>query len=87
VRRVRGDETTTRIAVGDELAIAQRALIAHGSQVATDDPWFFSVPVEVLREIFPFEDYVLMQSHVPLERGTDGYEHDLFAGIEGLLTR
>jgi len=81
------DETTTRVAVGKELAIAQQALVAHRSQVATDDPWFFSVPVEVLREIYPFEDYVLMQSHVPLKRGTDGYEHDLFAGIEGLISR
>jgi mycothiol S-conjugate amidase len=81
------DETTTRIAVGDELAMAQHALRAHGSQVAADDPWFFSVPLAALREIYPYEDYVLMHSRVPIVRGADGFEHDLFSGVADLVIR
>ena len=76
------DETTTRVEVGAQLAIARRALSAHRSQVAPDDPWFFSVPVETMRAIYPYEDYVLMRSRRPIEPGADGYEADLFAGIE-----
>ena len=81
------DETTTRIDVSGELAIAQSALLSHRSQVAPDDPWFFSVPVEAMRAIYPYEDYVLMRSQVPIARGEDGFEPDLFAGIDGLITR
>ena len=81
------DETTTRIDVGDYIATARRALSAHRSQVSADDPWFFSVPTEVLRQIYPFEDYVLMRSLVAGRRDVEVYEDDLFANIDGVITR
>ena len=84
------DETTTRIDVSDYIATARRALSAHRSQVAADDPWFFSVSTEVLRQIYPFEDYVLMRSLVEPEHGrrdAEVHEDDLFANIDGLFTR
>ena len=80
------DQTTTRIDVANELATARRALGAHRSQVPADDPWFFSVPLETMRRIYPYEDYVRLRSHVPVVTGGD-YETDLFAGIEGWFTR
>jgi mycothiol S-conjugate amidase len=76
------DPTTTRVDVSAQLTIARRALSAHRSQVAPDDPWFFSVPVESMRAIYPYEDFVIMRSSLPIVREADGYEHDLFAGIE-----
>jgi mycothiol S-conjugate amidase len=79
------DVTTTRIDIGDYLSIARRALLTHRSQVSADDPWFFSVPADVMRRIYPFEDYVLLQSRVRAENAGEGRDHDLFAGIEGLL--
>jgi mycothiol S-conjugate amidase len=79
------DETTTRIDVGDHLPIARRALLAHRSQVSPDDPWFFSVPVDVMRQICPFEDYVLLRSRLPAGAADERHERDRFAGIEGLL--
>jgi mycothiol S-conjugate amidase len=80
------DQTTTRIDVANELETARRALAAHRSQVPADDPWFFSVPVETMRRIYPYEDYVRIRSHVRV--ATDGaYETDLFAGIDGSITR
>ena len=80
------DQTTTRIDVATELETARRALAAHRSQVADDDPWFFSVPVEAMRTIYPYEDYVRLRSHVPVDADASGYETDLFAGIDGLIT-
>ena len=79
------DATTTRIDIGDYLPITRRALLAHRSQVSADDPWFFSVPVDVMRRIYPFEDYVLLRSRVAAETAGNERERDLFAGIEGLL--
>ncbi|HUP71777.1 MAG TPA: hypothetical protein VM282_01900 [Acidimicrobiales bacterium] len=35
-----------------------------------------------MRAIYPYEDYMLMRSSRPIVREADGYEHDLFAGIE-----
>ena len=81
------DETTTRVDVGGQLATARRALVAHRSQVTPDDPWFFSVPVEAMRDIYPYEDYILMRSHVPITREADGFEHELFSGIDPTIIR
>lgn len=80
------DRTTTRIAVADEVSTARRALAAHRSQVAPDDPWFFSVPLEAMRQIYPYEDYECLRSHVATGTTIGEFEHDLFAGIEGLIT-
>jgi hypothetical protein len=70
--------------VADSMTIAQRALRAHRSQVASDDPWFFSVPLDVMRAIHPYDDYVLLRSHVA-RLSTDDYEPDLFDGIEDFV--
>jgi mycothiol S-conjugate amidase len=80
------DEMTTRVPVADSIATAWNALSAHRSQVAPDDPWFFSVPLEVMREIHPYDDYVLLQSHVG-RTSADGHERDLFDGIDGAVIR
>jgi mycothiol S-conjugate amidase len=75
------DETTTRVNVGPHLNVGRRALRAHRSQVAPSEPWFFSVPVSVLRKVHPFDDYVLLRSHVPARERPGAYEDDLFDGI------
>jgi hypothetical protein len=51
------------------------------SQVAVDDPWFFSVPEHTLRAIYPHEDLTLLATHVLIERNAGGMETDLFSGI------
>jgi len=35
-----------------------------------------------MREIYPYEDYVLMRSHVPTTLDDDGFERDLFTGVD-----
>ncbi len=74
------DTTTTRIDVGGFMDVGRAALLAHKTQVAADAFWF-KVPLDVARDLHPWEDFVLARSL--LERSTvDGeFETDLFAGV------
>jgi mycothiol S-conjugate amidase len=73
---------TTMVDVGDFLDARRNALLAHRTQIDPDSHWM-SVPDELLRETFPWEEYVLARSLVPgLTMPTpDTPEHDLFAGL------
>ncbi len=68
---------TTRIECADYFPVRDRALLAHATQI---DPqgWFFSIPQELQRRVWPTEDYQLVRSLVesPLP------EDDLFAGVQ-----
>jgi mycothiol S-conjugate amidase len=67
---------TTRVPVGDWFERRDAALLAHATQV---DPngWFFSIPLDMQREIWPTEDFELARSLVDSTLPED----DLFAGI------
>lgn len=71
------DPTTTAVEVGDFLAYRSRALLAHATQIDPDGMWF-RVPDEVVREVYPWEDFVLARSLVE----TSAPESSLFAGLE-----
>jgi mycothiol S-conjugate amidase len=73
---------TTLIDVGDFLDARRRALIAHRTQIDPESHWM-RVSDDLLRETFPWEEYVLARSRVPdLPMPTpDAPEHDLFAGL------
>ena len=68
--------TTTQIDCGDYFEVRDDALRAHATQV---DPsgFFFAVSPAMQRKVWPWEDYSLIQSHVP----TTAPENDLFAGL------
>ncbi len=72
-------EVTTRVECADYFPVRDRALLAHATQI---DPqgWFFSIPQELQRRVWPTEDYQLVRSLVesPLP------EDDLFAGVREL---
>jgi mycothiol S-conjugate amidase len=74
-----GQRVTTRVDVSEYLDVRDRALRAHATQV---DPqgWFFSVPNETLRRIWPWEEFELARSLV----ATQVPEDDLFAGLRAL---
>lgn len=56
------------------------ALRAHATQVDPTSRFWFGLPPEVLREIYPFDDYFLAKSRVgPSGIGVE--EDDLFAGL------
>ncbi|HST46876.1 MAG TPA: mycothiol conjugate amidase Mca [Jatrophihabitans sp.] len=73
---MRMPKVTTRILCSDYFEQRDAALIAHATQV---DPqgWFFKVPLDVQREVFPWEQFELARSLVD----TDIPEDDLFAGV------
>jgi len=68
---------TTRIPCAEYFEVRERALLAHATQVAPDDKWFFALPREVLQTVWPTEDFELARSLVPVDLPED----DLFAGL------
>jgi mycothiol S-conjugate amidase len=70
---------TARIPVGEFFGVRDAALRAHASQVDPDG-WFFQVPRDLEREVWPYEDFELAASAVAVE----AFEDDLFAGVRAL---
>ena len=66
-----------RVDVGDYIERARAALAAHRTQVAPDGPWF-AVPSDLVRAVYPYEDFELLASRV----AEDEMVTDLFSGIE-----
>lgn len=67
---------TTHVEVGDFLDHRRRALLAHETQIDPNGQWF-KVPDELVREVYPYEDFELGHSRVPTELP----ENSLFAGL------
>jgi mycothiol S-conjugate amidase len=67
---------TTQVDVRRFMAQRRDALIAHATQIDPNSFWF-SIPEEIVADVYPWEDYTLARSLV----GADGRETDLFAGI------
>ncbi len=76
----RADEYTTFVDVGDWLHRRREALLAHRTQVDPDGFWM-RIPDSVIREVFPWEEYLLARSLVDTEVPEGDVEDDLFAGI------
>jgi mycothiol S-conjugate amidase len=71
-----GPRVTTRVPCGDFFHVRDEALRAHATQVDPDGFWF-RVPLELQRSVWPTEDYELARSLVD----TALPEDDLFAGV------
>lgn len=67
---------TTRIDVAEYFGLRDEALKAHATQVDPDG-FFFAIPNEIKREVWPTEDYQLRHSRIPVTLP----ETDLFEGI------
>jgi mycothiol S-conjugate amidase len=72
----RGDKITTRVECGEYFSVRDDALRAHATQVDPDGFWF-RVPLELQRQVWPTEDFELARSLVD----SPAPESDLFAGI------
>jgi mycothiol S-conjugate amidase len=75
-RRDPGERVTTRVECADYFPVRDEALKAHATQIDPTSRWFL-VPPEVLREIWPTEDYELVRALVDAPTPED----DLFAGL------
>jgi mycothiol S-conjugate amidase len=72
----RPDLATSHIPVGEFFETRDKALLSHASQVSPDST-FFLWPNDLQREVWPTEDFQLVDSTV----ATDLPESDLFAGV------
>lgn len=73
--RLTKHQVTTQIPVGNYLDRRDAALRAHATQI--DPHGFFFTPHDIVRDAWPWEDYVLIDSRVP----THLPETDLFSGL------
>ena len=73
----REDPIAAQVDVGAYIEQARAALAAHRTQVAPDGPWF-AVPADLVRDVYPYEDFELLASRVE----DAGVVADLFDGIE-----
>ena len=93
-RMARDEPTTTSIDLTGFTEVRGDALRAHATQVDPTSRFWFGLPPEVLRTIYPFDDYFLARSRVgpagggPSPDGAPGAgagepdrEDDLFAGL------
>jgi len=66
---------TAQVDCTDYIEIRSKALLAHATQIDPDSFWF-AIPDDLHRKVYPWEDYTLIASNVPTEQPED----DLFAG-------
>jgi mycothiol S-conjugate amidase len=73
---------STRIDVGDYLSHVRASLLAHRTQIDQDSFWM-RLPEDVVREVFPWEEFRLARTLVGAENAlaVGAVEHDLFAGL------
>jgi mycothiol S-conjugate amidase len=76
----RDDQFTARIDIGDYMAQRRASLLAHATQVAPDGFWM-KLPDELVRDIYPWEDFILARSLVETGVPEGELETDLFAGL------
>ena len=63
--------------MSDFADVRREALLAHATQIDPESPFWFGLPPDVARTVYPIEDYQLARSLVDTELPED----DLFAGI------
>jgi len=71
---------TAYVDVGDFLANRRAALLAHRTQVDPTGFWM-RLPDDVVREVFPWEEFVLARTLVDTGVADGDTEDDLFAGL------
>lgn len=78
----RDDQITTKISIEGFTDARRDGLLAHATQIDPESNFWFGLPIEVDREIYPVDDYRLASGTVP-----DGeIETDLFAGVRSGAT-
>ncbi|MGH9086994.1 MAG: mycothiol conjugate amidase Mca [Acidimicrobiales bacterium] len=78
-RLAREDVVTTSIDLTGYVDVRGEALRAHATQIDPTSPFWFGLPPEVQRTVYPYDDYFLAASRVG---PTDVTEDDLFGGVD-----
>jgi len=74
------DDFTTLIDVSDFLVKRRESLLAHRTQVDPTGFWM-RLPDDVVRRVFPWEEYQLARTLVDVNTPEGEYEDDLFTGL------
>ncbi len=69
-------EISAQVDVSDYIELRSKALLAHATQIDPDSFWF-AIPDDIQRKVYPWEDYALVSANVETELP----EADLFAGV------
>lgn len=72
------DLITTKIPVEGFIDARINGLLAHKTQIDPDSTFWFGLPPEVERSLYPYDDYILARGPKPDKQP----ERDLFAGID-----
>ena len=73
----RDDQITTKISIEGYTDARREGLLAHATQIDPESNFWFGLPVDVDRHLYPVDDYQLATGTVP-----DGeIETDLFSGV------
>ena len=62
---------TTRVDIGDFYDVRSNALLAHATQIDPTSKWWFGIPEDDARKVYPYEDYTLARSRVEAIAGED----------------
>ena len=62
---------TTRVNIGEYHDVRTNALLAHATQIDPTSKWWFGLPEDEARTVYPFEDYTLARSRVEAIAGED----------------
>jgi len=74
---------TTRTPVAEWLWARSGALRAHRTQIDVSSPFWFGLSDDELAVVYPWEDWILARSTIPLEPIAEGsFETDMFRGID-----
>ena len=79
----RDDQITTKISIEGFTDARREGLLAHATQIDPESSFWFGLPIEVDREIYPVDDYRLAAGPPPPE---GEIETDLFAGVRSGAT-
>ncbi len=78
-----GSPPSARVSIAGFEDVRREGLLAHATQVDPTSAFWFGLPPEVERSIYPYDDYVLARSMA----GPVVEEDDLFAGVRELASR
>jgi len=70
------DKHLIHVPIAETVGVSREALRAHATQVDPNGRWF-SLPLSLVAETYPYEDYEVLAAEIPVPPGSD----DIFEGL------
>lgn len=72
---------TTKVDISQFEEVRRQALLAHETQIDPTSVFWFGLPLEEAKKIYPYDEYILAKSLV----GASNQEDDLFEGVRDAI--